>query len=125
MSSQPSPETSFPLEELSWQITKNASVVSQYLGANNLPQPSFDSDGPSTVVAADAPENVRKALQHLVAASLEMSQLAIGPTGFLPNLATGVRHARLSPQNVLMIKSTITYPAYPGSANTTSSTACP
>lgn len=89
-------ETLFPLEELSWRITKNASVVSQYLGAHCLPQPSFDGDGPSTIVSSDAPQHIRQALQHLVAASLEMMQLAIGPSEFLPNLATGVRHARCS-----------------------------
>ena len=86
-------DTSFPLEELSWKITKNASVLSQHLAAQSLPQPSFESNGPSTVVSSDAPIHVRQAQQHLVAASLEILQLAIGPSGFLPNLATGVRHA--------------------------------
>lgn len=82
----------FPLEELSWKITKNASLVSQYLGAHCLPQPSFDSDGPSTIVPGDSPQHIRQAQQDLVAAALEMLQLAIGPSEFLPNLATGVRY---------------------------------
>lgn len=79
-----------PLESLSWTITKTASIVSQHLAANHLPQPSLDADGPSTVVPNDAPENVQRARQNLMAAALEIFQLAAGPSEFLPNLATGV-----------------------------------
>ncbi|KAF2234946.1 S-adenosyl-L-methionine-dependent methyltransferase [Viridothelium virens] len=85
-------EATFPLEELSWQITKNASIVSQYLGANNKPQPSFTTNGPSTVIPAGAPHGIQQARQNLIAASLEILQLAIGPSEFLPNLATGFQY---------------------------------
>lgn len=84
------------LEELSWTITHNASVVSQHLKANNLPQPSFNSDGPSVVIPRDSPQSVIKAQQDLIAAALEVSQLAIGPSEFLPNLALGASSQRLS-----------------------------
>lgn len=80
----------YPLEELSWSITKNASIVSHYLGANGLPQPSFASDGPATVVPSSSPHHIQEAQQKLVSAALEILQLAIGPSEFLPNLATGV-----------------------------------
>lgn len=89
-------ETAFPLEELSWTITKNASIVSQYLEANHIPQPSLDSDGPRTVVPGGSPQNIQQARQNLIAASLELLQLATGPSEFLPNLATGVRLERSS-----------------------------
>ena len=89
-------ETSFPLEELSWRISKNASFVSQYLGMQCLPQPSIDGDGPSIVVPGDAPQSIQQARQQLIAASLEMMQLAIGPSEFVPNLALGVRDAAFS-----------------------------
>ena len=79
-----------PLEELSMSITKNASIVSQYLEANSLPQPSSSSDGPSAVVPSSSPQSIHQARQALIAASLEILQLAIGPSEFLPNLATGV-----------------------------------
>ena len=72
-------------------ITKNASIVSQYIDDNSLPQPSTSSDGPSTVLPSDSPEDIQRARQGLIAASLEMLQLAVGPSEFLPNLATGVR----------------------------------
>lgn len=84
-------ETAFPLEELSWTITKNASIVSQYLETNHLPQPSLNSDGPSIIVPSSSPQSAQQARQNLIAASLEILQLAIGPSEFLPNLATGVR----------------------------------
>ncbi|KAL7623779.1 hypothetical protein AAE478_005332 [Parahypoxylon ruwenzoriense] len=85
-------EAKFPLEELSWTITKNASIVSQYLAAHQLPQPSLESDGPSTVLPNGSPEAIQKARQNLIAASLELLQLAIGPSEFLPNLATGFQY---------------------------------
>lgn len=89
-------ETAFPLEGLSWVIIKNASIVSHYLEANHLPQPSRNSDGPSTVLPSGSPQNVQQARQELIAASLEILQLAIGPSEFLPNLATGVSLDRSS-----------------------------
>ncbi|KAL9056773.1 MAG: hypothetical protein Q9162_002744 [Coniocarpon cinnabarinum] len=86
-------EAAYPLEELSWKITKDAGVVSHYLAANNLPQPSFNADGPSTILGRTAPQGIQQARQNLIASSLELFQLAIGPTEFLPNLALGVSHA--------------------------------
>jgi 6-hydroxytryprostatin B O-methyltransferase len=83
-------QTAFPLEGLSWVITKNASIVSHYLEANHLPQPSRESDGPSTILPSGSPQKVQQARQEIIAASLEILQLAIGPSEFLPNLATGV-----------------------------------
>lgn len=83
-------EASFPLEELSWTITKNAGVVSKYLHAHSLPQPSFESHGPSNILSSGIPQHIRQSLQHLVSASLELTQLVIGPSNFVPNLATNV-----------------------------------
>ncbi|KAI9654281.1 MAG: hypothetical protein M1831_005446 [Alyxoria varia] len=84
-------EVTFPLEQLSRKITKNASIVSQYLDAHHLPQPSFESDGPSVVISTDAPQHIREAKQHLVAECLETLQLALGPSEFVPSLAAGVK----------------------------------
>lgn len=82
--------SNFPLEALSWTITKNASIVSQYLDANNLPQPSFDADGPIAVLPNESPGAIQQARQNLISAALEILQLAIGPSDFLPNLTTSV-----------------------------------
>lgn len=114
------PLTSFPLEELSWEITKHASVVSQYLAAHNLPQPSVGSDGPSTTVPVDAPVHIRRSLQNLLSASLEIFQLALGPSEFVSNLATGVSLALLpSTRNTDKETSFNMLLAFPGFANTT------
>ena len=79
-----------PLEELSSTITETAGTVSQYLASKNLPQPSLDANGPSVIVPGDAPPKVQVARQKLLSASLQLFQLATGPSEFLPNLATGV-----------------------------------
>lgn len=84
--------TALPLEELSWKITRNASVVSQHLASNGLPQPSLDREGPSTVLPNDSPQDIQRARQELISASLELFQLATGPSEFLPNLATGFQY---------------------------------
>lgn len=84
-------ETAFPLDALSSTITENARIVSEYLTAHDLPQPSCNSDGPSIIVPTGSPPSIQQARENLIAASLEIAQLAIGPSEFLPNLATGVR----------------------------------
>lgn len=83
-------ESAFSLEKLSHEITDNAKIVSHYLDSQNLPQPSFRSDGPSTVLPKGSPQAIHEARENLITASLEILQLAIGPSEFLPHLATGV-----------------------------------
>ncbi|KAJ6092096.1 hypothetical protein N7467_004065 [Penicillium canescens] len=80
------------MDELSRTITENARIVSQYLTAHHLPQPSFNSDGPSIIVPTGSPQSVQRARENLIAASLEILHLAIGPSEFLPHLATGFQY---------------------------------
>lgn len=82
--------TQSSLRELSSLIAVHSDVVSQYLAANDLPQPSKSADGPSSVLPASAPKNIQVARQQLIAAALELVQIAAGPSELLPNLATGV-----------------------------------
>lgn len=120
-------KTPLPLEDLSFEITRNAVLVSQYLHSGGFPQPSHEADGPSSTIPRDSPQNIREARQNLIEASLKSEfletnfllissgrvlsrfhrfpysvmvsnysfllvfQLALGPTEYLPNLATGVR----------------------------------
>ncbi|KAF1963818.1 hypothetical protein CC80DRAFT_588143 [Byssothecium circinans] len=79
-----------PFEQLSSAISESAGILSGYLTTYHLPQPSFEADGPSVIVPVNAPPNVQLARQKPLAASLELFQLATGPSDFLPNLATGV-----------------------------------
>ncbi|RAO67445.1 uncharacterized protein BHQ10_003457 [Talaromyces amestolkiae] len=85
-------ESAFSLEKLSHEITDNAKIVSHYLDSQNLPQPSFRSDGPSTVLPKGSPQAIHEARENLITASLEILQLAIGPSEFLPHLATGFQY---------------------------------
>lgn len=83
---------SFPLENLAWECTRNAVVVSQYLSSEQLPQPSHEPDGPVRTLPKDAPYNIRKAQQKLMDATLQLFQLAAGPSEFIPNLAPGFQY---------------------------------
>ncbi|KAI1153171.1 sterigmatocystin 8-O-methyltransferase [Nemania diffusa] len=85
-------KTPLPLEDLSFEITRNAVLVSQYLHSGGFPQPSHEADGPSSTIPRDSPQNIREARQNLIEASLKMFQLALGPTEYLPNLATGFQY---------------------------------
>ena len=116
------------LDELSSTISKNANVLSQYLASNGLPQPSFRSDGPSTVLPSSSPENIQQARQDLISASLNILHLAIGPSEFLPNLATGVYRKKYhqyptssGPILTYPVFSSSMSPVYNGSASTRSS----
>uniref|UniRef100_A0A093V358 O-methyltransferase FtmD n=1 Tax=Talaromyces marneffei PM1 TaxID=1077442 RepID=A0A093V358_TALMA len=79
------------LEELSNSITENARIVSQYLASQNLPQPSFRSDGPTTILPKGCPQSIQ-ARESVIAKSLEILQLAIGPSEFLPHFTTGYQY---------------------------------
>ncbi|OGM43332.1 hypothetical protein ABOM_008734 [Aspergillus bombycis] len=83
---------SFPLERLSWQMTKNASIISQFLHAHELPQPSTAQDGPVEVLPASCPQSIRQARQNLIEDALKLFQLAIGPSEFLSHLSTGYQY---------------------------------
>ncbi|KAI0435859.1 S-adenosyl-L-methionine-dependent methyltransferase [Xylaria telfairii] len=84
--------STMPLEELSWSITRNGSIISHHLAASSHPQPSFKSDAPSTLLPKDSPESVVQARENLISACLELLHLAIGPSDFLPNLATSYQY---------------------------------
>ncbi|KAI1142787.1 sterigmatocystin 8-O-methyltransferase [Hypoxylon sp. FL0543] len=88
----PAAASSFPLEELAWQCTKNAVAVSQYLSTHNLPQPSHEPDGPSSTLPKDAPPSIQRARQTLMDSALQLFQLAAGPSEFIPNLAPGFQY---------------------------------
>ena len=80
------------MEELSDQIAVNVSILSDFFRSQQYPEPTFDGHSPATTLPATAPERVRVARQTLIEAAAKISQLAIGPSEFLPNLAVGVCH---------------------------------
>jgi len=80
------------MEELEHQISANVSILSEFFRTSSYPAPTFDRHSPPTTLPATAPENVRKARKALIEASYKLSQLAIGPNEFLPNIAVGYHY---------------------------------
>lgn len=85
------PHTS-QLEELCNVVTNNTAILSHYLKSKDLPHPSLESNGPTVVVSKGSPQSISKAQQELVSAAIQISQLAMGPSEFLPNLSLGFQY---------------------------------
>lgn len=63
---------------LATRIASNTSKVSDYLAANNLPQPSFDLDTPPSPVPRDAVE-IEGLRQAVLRDTAELRSLMLGP----------------------------------------------
>lgn len=76
------------ITELAGIISSNTSKVDEYLRQNVLPQPSFEIDGPVNPIP-DAPEEIEKARDSAVEASIELQQLLQGTDSLLfPHVST-------------------------------------
>lgn len=64
--------------ELATRIASNTSKVSDYLAANNLPQPSFELDTPPSPVPRDAVE-IESLRQAVLRDTAELRSLMLGP----------------------------------------------
>ncbi|KAI3322493.1 putative O-methyltransferase [Xylariaceae sp. AK1471] len=77
------------ITELSARIAANTAKVNEYLTAHNLPQPSFDADGPLTSLIPSTELAVASARQAAIYDCQELRQLLLGPTehltSFKPN----------------------------------------
>lgn len=67
--------------ELATQIMSSTTIVNDYLKASDLPQPSFDIDGP-TKLALESSE-AEKARMTCIGASMELQDLMQGPIACL------------------------------------------
>ena len=65
------------IAELANLIQDNTSKVDAYLRSKDLPQPSFDEDGP--VDLGIESEEIQKAVQVTRESSLELHELLLGP----------------------------------------------
>ncbi|KAH8695143.1 sterigmatocystin 8-O-methyltransferase [Talaromyces proteolyticus] len=74
------------IEQYADQISRSAKTLSDYLRANNQPQPSFERYAPTSTLPASAPEDIALARRDLTEASFKIFQLAVGPSEFLPHL---------------------------------------
>lgn len=70
------------IAELSEAIATHSRLVDEYLSNNNLPQPSFDADGPSNF---DLPPEIEGSRAQVLAATQELNDLLQGPRNLLFN----------------------------------------
>lgn len=68
--------------ELANQLVRNVNDVNAYLLSNDLPQPSFDVDGPLELGTQSAPD-VEAARISAIEATMELQDLLLGPTMLL------------------------------------------
>lgn len=66
------------LSQLADEISANTKIIVDYLKANNLPQPSFDADGPLNPIS-DVDETVSAARTALINATNTLHTLTVGP----------------------------------------------
>jgi hypothetical protein len=83
--------------ELSARIAANTAKVNEYLAAHNLPQPTFDADGPLTSLIPSTEPAVASARQQAIHDCQELRQLLLGPTEHL----TSFRHNELLSQHAI------------------------
>lgn len=73
--------------ELTTIISVNTAKIDQYISKNNLPQPSFDVDGP---VSLNLPQNLQEIREDVLNASLELSELLLGPKEVIADYQVGL-----------------------------------
>lgn len=84
------PATMQPLEVLAHDIAVNCKVLSDYLVGAGLPQPSFASDGPISVLPPSAPKETQQAKAAIAEAAFKLHSLVTGPAELIPNITAGV-----------------------------------
>ena len=73
----PTPNSNGLLVQLAGEISSNAAILSEHIRLNDLPQPSFDADGPVQIPQSD--ETVAAARTALIDATRALTALAVGP----------------------------------------------
>ncbi|KAG9235754.1 O-methyltransferase-domain-containing protein [Amylocarpus encephaloides] len=88
------------ISELAEVISSNTAIVDRYFISNNLPTPSFEVDGPSTIIFPPHEKDVAAAYSQVLSATLELHTLMKGPTDMLLRMATLATNDTLSLQAV-------------------------
>ena len=86
------PTAAQPLEVLAHDIAANCKVLSDYLVGAGLPQPSFASDGPTSVLPPSAPKETQQAKADIAEAAFKLHSLVTGPSELIPNITAGVSY---------------------------------
>lgn len=86
------PTATQPLEVLAHEIAANCKVLSDYLVGAGLPQPSFASDGPTSVLPPSAPKETQQAKAAIAEAAFKLHSLVTGPSELIPNITASVSY---------------------------------
>ena len=78
------------LEALAARISSSSKAISTFCDKNGHPYRSFARDSPTTVLPANAPEDLRATQQALIDAALEIQLLATDASEFLGRQAIQV-----------------------------------
>jgi hypothetical protein len=78
------------LTKLAESILANSKVIESFLFTNNLPQPSFDANGPKNFPVGVEHTEIYNARNALVDATKELRDLVIGPRDTLNWMAINV-----------------------------------
>ncbi|KAL2129055.1 hypothetical protein VTI74DRAFT_8298 [Chaetomium olivicolor] len=67
------------LTRLAEEISRNTATIADYLKSHDLPQPSFDADGPPHPIHGSDNDNISAARNALIEATKALHALALGP----------------------------------------------
>ncbi|KAI9839066.1 MAG: hypothetical protein M1838_004401 [Thelocarpon superellum] len=76
------------MTDLAAEISKNATLITEYLAANKLPAPSFAADGPVDFPLPSSDGSLQAARIALLSATKTLYALTQGPTDTITNLPT-------------------------------------
>lgn len=82
--------------QLANQLVRNVNDLNTYLQSNDLPQPSFNVDGPIELGTQSAPD-VEAARISAIEATMELQDLLLGPTMLLRPIV--LDNLRMSPSS--------------------------
>lgn len=96
--------------QLAQLISSQTSLIDQHLQDNNLPEPSFDQDGPTEPIQNETPD-IQKAKTDVIEATIELRQLLEGPMKLvLPEVCFIPQHHFFF-QPYLLLDSPISHPS--------------
>ena len=72
--------------ELASLISKNTSIVDAYLKSNQLPSPTFETDGPLKMPIPPHEKEIAKAQDIVIASTQELHNLMKGPDNLLMDI---------------------------------------
>ncbi|KAK7938002.1 hydroxyindole O-methyltransferase [Apiospora aurea] len=80
------------MEDLARKLASDVEALSEYIRSTGGVQPSFDRSCPASVIPEDAPPEAQMARERIMEQCLKLLQLATGPSDYMINIQTNLRH---------------------------------